>query len=274
VAPRALVAARDKGRLQLTELPIDTVARRLAEQVSQFNAAAAHCEVRGCLPPRFRRVFTGDWLLGGRWYACGSDGVYQQLTERERLGITIDGEAVAEVDAQASHLSIMHGLMGLPLANGYPYAIDGVPRSVAKRWIVATLGKGYSVTRWADRTPAGIAATDARAVGEAVLRRYAFLTSPWIIATHLSAFGPARALVTHRLMSVEAEALTAAMMSLAERGILALPMHDGLIVKGSAIDAAREAMAGAFQSVAVVQPPLSVEGPAQGGCTASKSRRW
>jgi hypothetical protein len=50
---------------------------------------------------------------------------------------------------------------------------------------------------------------------------------------------------THRLMAIEAAALTGAMMVLRSRGILALPMHDGLLVPvsgagyvGGALDSA------------------------------------
>jgi hypothetical protein len=83
-------------------------------------------------PPRFKRVLTASRLLGGRWYAVGNEGNYQLLSETERLRITIDGEPIVEADVRASHLSIMHGLLGQPLPEGDPYGFPDVPRSVAK----------------------------------------------------------------------------------------------------------------------------------------------
>ncbi len=44
-----------------------------------------------------------------------------------------------EIDISASHLSIMHALMGLPLPKGDPYVVPGFDRSTVKAWINATL---------------------------------------------------------------------------------------------------------------------------------------
>jgi hypothetical protein len=40
--------------------------------------------VRGCRPPRWKRVFTFNSLLGGRWIAVGREGVYQMMPEASR----------------------------------------------------------------------------------------------------------------------------------------------------------------------------------------------
>jgi hypothetical protein len=156
-------------------------ATRIREEVASYNEWVAQHDIRGCLPPRFKRVFTALRLLGGRWYAVGNEGNYQLLSETERVRITIDGEPIVEADVRASHLSIMHGLLGLPLPEGDPYEFPDVPRSVAKAWITATLGKGSPVKRWADRAAKDnpeLLDFDPKRVGEVVCERYPFLRRP------------------------------------------------------------------------------------------------
>ena len=160
----------------------DAEGARLSNQVSRFNEWVAEHDVRGCLPPRFTRVFTGSWMLGGRWYAEGREGVYQRMSEAERLAIAINGEPVAEADVRASHLSIMHGLLGraLPDLEDF-YQFPGVPRAVIKAWITATLGKGSPVVRWAARAAAQeplVQHYDAREVGGLICERYPFMRHP------------------------------------------------------------------------------------------------
>ena len=136
----------------------------------------------GCLPPRWKRVFTAHVDLGGRWTAVGKEGVYQTMSERERPAqITINGSPVVEVDVTASHLSIMHGLLGLPLPADDPYGFPEVPHKVAKAWITATLGKGSSVKRWSARTVNDnpeLTDHDPKRVGAIICERYGFLQSP------------------------------------------------------------------------------------------------
>ena len=256
------------GGRDLPVPPDDPRAAALARQVGDFNAFAARFDVGGCLPPRWHRVFALDWQLGGRWIANGTDAVYQAMSQRRRLGITIDGETVVEVDARASHLGIVHGLLGLPLPEGDPYAVP-IPtghgtanREAVKAWIVATLGNGAPATRW----PRGKAKAAkrwgrARDIGAAVLARHPFLAKPWRVAESLAGLGDPRRLLPHHLMGVEARALTDAMTALRGQGMLALPMHDGLIVPASAQGAAREALAAGYLRAAGVRVAVTVATP-------------
>jgi hypothetical protein len=219
----------------------DPKAARLVEKVTGYNEWIAQHDVVGCLPPRLKRVFTASWLLGGRWYAVGAEGNYQRMSETERLGLTINGEPVAEADVQASHLSIMHGLLGLPLPDGDPYEFSELPRLIAKAWITATLGKGTPVTKWAIKAAKDnptLLEHDPRQTGRVVCERYPFL--------RLMHIGTPERLLTHRLMAIEAQALTGAMGYLKGRGVMALPMHDGLIVPGSGARYVGGGLDGAF----------------------------
>lgn len=267
---RGLPAPRRKGggpRPERRTLPIrpdDATARRLTERVQDANARAARHDVRGCLPPRWRRVFVLDWTMGGRWTAVGGAGNYQALSRAERAAITIDGQPTAELDVSASHLTVMHGLLRLPMPAGDPYAVPGVPRDVVKACIVATLGKGSPVTRWAETAEVDPARWPARDVGAAVLARYPFLSDPARVVAKMAHLGPPRRLLAHRLMGLEAAAITAALDTLAAAGVLGLSMHDGLIVPAGAAEVARCALVDGFTAVVGAAPVVKVAGPPGG----------
>lgn len=267
--PRSKGQSRSERRGVITTGPDDKAAQRLSAGVLEANEWAAVHDVRGCLLPRWWRPFGPDWSLGGRWTALGASGVYQRLSKEARRSITINGETTAEVDIQAAHLSVMHGLLGLELPDDDPYAVAGLPRAVVKAWVTATLGKGSPVRRWAsgavDGTPE-LAGVDAAAVGSAVIARYPFLAAPAkAVGTvagldGLNHLGAPERLLTHRLMALEAAGLTAAMHFLRlDRAVLALPVHDSLIVPVRAVRVTREALALAFSAQAGVSVRTKVE---------------
>ena len=252
------------------DLGRDATASALDAHVAAMNEFASGFTVAGCEPPRWRRIFTETWGLGGRWYAAGGDAPYQTMGKDERLmSLGIDGKAVIEVDVRGSHLTIMHGLLGLPLPPGDDlYAPLGFPRDVVKAWVTGTLGKGSPVSKWSKKhleDNPSLGEHGAAAVGAAVLARYPFLKAPGEAvadAGGLRALGgvasPAK-MLTHRLMAIEAAALTAAMDALRAEGILALPMHDALIVRESHAGIAKAALTAAFEAHAGIAPRLKTE---------------
>jgi hypothetical protein len=237
--------------------PLATAA---AEVISQ-NAFAATVDVTGCTPPRWVRRFGPDPRLHGRWYAQGAsknDGaVYQPMKKADRVAaIRIGGEEVVELDVSASLLSILHGLRGVQLPPDDPYAVAGLPREVVKAWITTTVGKGKATTRWGREVDPVGKAHSAAEVGTAVLARYPFLTDmAWCLPDDLMAFAPRPgAVVPHFLMGLEATALTVAMQTLRDQKVLALPMHDGLIVPRACQEDARSALQDGYALVAGVAP--------------------
>jgi hypothetical protein len=272
-APVILTTLKEWGEEKrlLPLSPDDPQAARVTAQVEQFNAWAAEHTVTGCAPPRWSRRFTATWQLGGRWYAAGADGAYQRLSPADRLRIRIDGEPVAEVDIRAAQLSIAHGLLGLTLPEGDPYTIPGVPREVAKQWIVATFGKGSSVRhRWPESVKQNeptIASFPPDAAASAITERYPFLADPapalanaaGLDTPEMRAIGQPAKLLTHRLMAIEANAITGTMEVMRGRGILVLPVHDSLIVPVSAVQHAEDAITSAFKHLAKVRVVTKVE---------------
>jgi hypothetical protein len=68
-----------------------------------------------------------------------------------------------------------------------------------------------------------------------------------------------RHLAIHRLMNVEATVITEVMRALRQRGVLALPMHDGLIVPLSAAEQARDLLLDAGERIAKVTLRLTID---------------
>jgi hypothetical protein len=217
--------------------PHDLIATTLRAEVEALNKFAASVSVEGCRPPRWQRHFRGDFRLYGRLHAVG-EGNYQAMPANHRVAdIRIAGEPVVEIDIGSSHLSIMHGLMRLPLPEGDLYAVPGFPRSVIKIWINATLGKGSPVRKWPKerlvKTPA-LADVDPLAVMAAVLGRYPWLAEPWRVASEFAHVADPKRVLPHLLMGVEAEIMLAVAQELRRQGILGLPIHDGILVPASA----------------------------------------
>jgi hypothetical protein len=90
-----------------------------------------------------------DFDRGGRIYSAGEDS-YQNLPSDERLKLTINGEAVAEVDVRASFITILYAMHKLHF-EGDPYVISGLGiegRQAVKMFVAATVGNGAPIEKW------------------------------------------------------------------------------------------------------------------------------
>jgi len=93
----------------------DETVERMEAELRELNAFLADCEIIGGEHEGYTRNFNISWKKGGRLYSIG--GGYQQMSPPEkRLEMTINGEAVAEIDIRASHLTIIHAKLGQPLS--------------------------------------------------------------------------------------------------------------------------------------------------------------
>jgi hypothetical protein len=139
---------RQRGPI-MKNFPRTEEAKRFEADVRELNEFLGGYRFAGGDHYGYTRNFNNaDWNKGGRLYGVG--GGYQQLPEDKRLHMTINGEAVAEIDIKASYLVIYHAcLLGVPLENHVdPYERAGVERSIAKSWVVHSFGKSRPQTRW------------------------------------------------------------------------------------------------------------------------------
>jgi hypothetical protein len=132
-----------------------------------------------------------------------------------------------EVDFSAAHLTILHGLLGLPFAPSVTsYDIPGCDREEVKRWIMMALGVS---------NPAIGGPRYAKVRREGVKRFPAL--------ANLAAHG----ISTHDLQFHEAEIMMMAMEDLQSQDVGFLPVHDALAVPRSKRAVAVAALEGAFE---------------------------
>lgn len=235
--------------------PTAPIPAKLLQDVERLNGYLRAQRISGVAFPGLRRIFNnGDvpgyaWTKGGRYYTLPGGHRYEAWSsERRRESIMINGERVTEVDLKASHLTLLHALLGRPFdANNDPYKFDDWPRQVVKLWVSQAIGASNAFpSKWSedaeesyteDRPGRWLEDEYAvREVGSDVIQRH-----PSILALSTCGIG------TLDLQYHEAEILRSAMETLMfERDIAVLPMHDALIVPLSRAQEAKGVLQGAF----------------------------
>lgn len=221
----------------------DLEAARIVGDLQRLNThLLAKGRVAGIAFAGLRRLFSNAdmpgfaWQWHGRYYSMPDADDYENLeggsATRKRL-IRIDGKPAVEVDISAAHLTILHGLLGLP-SDGTedPYLLPEEPgappldRGDVKAWLVLALGAS-------DSSIGGRRHNKAR---QAALIRYPFLKDlPQLGISPLD------------LQFHEAEILRLAMEDLMSQGLGFLPIHDALIVAKGNQAMAAEAIRAAFK---------------------------
>ena len=227
----------------------------MREQVVALNDHVRSATFEGQFVfPVFARKFSRDMRLGGRIYAIGGRDTYQTIKRRDRAAMRINDERVIEVDVKASQFSILLRLLdaGLVVPED-PYALTGLDRAVVKVFCVQSFGSGHLMTRWGDNTEAHIRkAVKASAVRHALLARYECLADftsilPADLRRHPPPKGVAWAAGQH-LVYLESIAIAAALQEVMDQGVVALPLHDALLVPESRVEMAATALDRAYQT--------------------------
>ncbi len=210
-----------------------------------------------------RRIFNNgespefDWNKGGRLYAVG--GGHQTIKKAERLKLTIDGEAVAEIDVKASFISILSAKRGMPL-DPYddPYEIEGLPRSLAKAVVTMTLGHDRFHARW----PSKVKLNLEEKLGVDLGKAYPLKKVLPLITSKLPAMADWGNVdfSCFDLQFIESEAMLLAVERLAyDHHVASLPVHDSLIVPVSQLELAKGVLGEAYEEVTGHKPQLTVD---------------
>lgn len=143
-------------KIQGRRLPVDMTDLTAADIAARVTSINEYLGQQGYEGMTFDGLFRGfnngddpafNYDEGGRLYAVG--GGYQSMEKVKRKLIRINGELTTEVDIGASHLTILHSLMGVELPNpADPYDIPGIRRDAVKRFVTASLGSGKVLERW------------------------------------------------------------------------------------------------------------------------------
>lgn len=234
--------------------------------MERLNRAVLGADIQGCIQsPLYMRQGPKLWL-GGRIYTKGPD-TFQTITKEERKHITINGEPVAEVDIRAAVLSIAlrwlsrfpnisHSVVIPPLeADPYQFKeLSRFPRDAVKHWVTVSLLRGKLLTQWTDDTPPAIGqSVRCSLVRKAVLSVYPCLgcIGPEVLPYPSDVLEQADENQRERLIgwsfgqfliSLECSIIQGAIDKLLAEGIVALPLHDAMIVPQSAVEATKEAV--------------------------------
>jgi hypothetical protein len=234
---------------------------RFRDEMARINEALASADLRfdgsatiNTRNRRLRRNFvTPDGAvrfdLGGRL----GGGWWSNLKRRERPGIRIDGRPVADLDFSAMFLRLAYARASLEPPTGDLYAgilPDGTGleyREGVKRVVNAMLTRVGPMTRLPRDTkellPGDITG---RSIREAILKRHAPIKNQFERGAGL------------RLMRTESDILIAVMLRLLDGGTVALPMHDGLMVREDRADDARAAMREVSRELAGFALPIKM----------------
>jgi hypothetical protein len=237
--------------------------------VKELNAFLRKFEISGALHQYYVRIFNEgddhrfDWNLGGRLYSNGQTS-YQQMERDQRLAMTINGEAVCEIDISSSYLTIFLGWHKVHIKN--TQAIDETKdlysegdlnqedRDAVKQWFVATFGSGKLVTKWSNdgvkefrkHTGKNLRKFSAERIQRAALKAYPQLER-W----------PSDERTWADLMWLESEAVIGTMLKLMrDYGVPTLAVHDSLLVPLSQYRLAEWRLYASYEQATGVPPIL------------------
>jgi hypothetical protein len=263
---------RNKVRGSAIQFDHTPISRKLEDDVRELNEFLARQQIEGGLHHGYIRIFqNGDqdgfnWNFGGRLYSQPPAINYQQMSKRDRLKMTFNGEAVAEIDIRASYLTLFYGWYGEQLDfNSDPYRLPGLGaagRDVAKLWMVATFGSPKPISKWPAALLQGYEEDhnkklDRKRYPVKLVREKALLQHPLMARWGEPRKGRVRTWAD--LMYWESVVMVSTMVDLMrDHGIPSLAVHDSLIVPQSAINIAATALKARFRSVTKQEVQLTI----------------
>lgn len=221
------------------DIRLSASALELAKQHAS-EAGQTDLNVKGYNPGRvyLTRIFKGTWERGGRLYG----GSWQNLPQEVRLGLTINGEAVVELDYRAIQPSMLYALKGLSL-DFDPYIVPGfdIPRDVGKvqfNRLVNNSGKAP--------VKGGLAfdkETQKSFTSKDQFHRYLYAMKEMHTAIS-DCFNSDASL---KLQHLDSSLALSVINRCLDEGIVCLPIHDSFIVPESHHDRLREIMLSEYE---------------------------
>lgn len=235
--PAEVVLLRDtKGKLldYRETRNIDRMRRRL----QKFNEAIMGSEIDQSVIAPLSRIFNQDMTRGGRFYAMGAS--WQNIKSEARKSLTIDGEAVAELDYRTLHPAILYAEAGAAMPQDC-YELEGWPRKLVKVAMLTlinaktihaarqSIAHNEMMSAWGE--PGG---QEAMKAADQLIKAIKRLHKPIAHAFHSDAGA--------RLMAIDATLAETVMSVMLARGVVVLPVHDSFIVAASKADELEAAM--------------------------------
>ena len=228
----------------------------LRQQMTDINAWLDTADITCSLPQvepsqrRLRRIFNNsDFAQGGRLYG----GFWQAMSSDERQEhILIEGDCCVELDYGQMSLMILYGLIGAKPPEGdlYDLSAEGIPtesRPGIKKVIQAIINSPELPRRLPKGSrkhfPSRISLRD---VLRAVERKH-----PVIYSQMTSGIGM-------QLFRKESDILVDVLITLRSKGIVALPIHDAVVVRDDNSDKAEAVMKKVFREHTGITPDVTL----------------
>ena len=199
---------------------------------------------------RLRRIFNNsDFAQGGRLYG----GFWQAMSSDERQEhILIEGDCCVELDYGQMSLAILYGLTGTKPPEGdlYDLSAEGIPTDYRKgiKTVIQALINSSKVPT---KMPKGVrklipSRYTIKDILEAVARKH-----PAIYPQMTSGIGM-------QLFRKESDILVDVLETLRWEGIVALPVHDAVVVRDDNSDKAKAVMKKVFREHTGITPDVTL----------------
>lgn len=242
----------DAMRRDLTEINALLSATKITlayspKQMRELNKHLARTEDRfpvNFLNKRLRRVFNNrSWYLGGRFYHSW----WQQIPEKDRAYITINGNSTVELDFSAMHFCIFYSEAKLTMPDD-PYTLPGassfdrdVIKLAAQCMINASdLTEATRALRRESRD-SRLSMPQAYPDPKILIRALAKKHSP---IRHLFCSGAGI-----KAQNIDSQVAARVLLTLTAKGIPTLPVHDSFIVEKRHEELLRTTMVESFAAV-------------------------
>lgn len=229
---------------------LEDINRWLAAADLRFDHAAVHTPVEpfDIRARRLRRIFTrGRFDSGGRLFG----GFWQALRKAERRqGLWISGEKAVELDYGQAGARILYGMTGHTPPGGDLYAFPGYyqQRAGIKRVMSAITFATSRPTSFPKGTRDLFRRRDK--IGEVLteIERH----HPLIRDMLYRGFG-------HEVQFTESQIIIEVVQTLKAEGVVALPIHDAIMIPTSAVSRAKEVMLDVFHRRSDVEGSVTEE---------------
>jgi len=234
----------------------DKTTLSLRQQMTDINAWLDTANI-SCSHPqvdpahrRLRRIFNNsDFAQGGRLYG----GFWQAMSSDERQEhILIDGDCCVELDYGQVSLAILYGIAGKPPPAGdlYDLSAEGIPIDYRKgvKKVIQSLINSSKVPR---RMPKGVRKLIPSRYGITDILKAVARKHPAIYAQMTSGIGM-------QLFRKESDILVDVLLTLKTQGIVALPIHDAVVVQDDNSDKTKAVMKDIFLGHTGITPNVTV----------------
>lgn len=244
------------GRAEWIDYPESNMSKKYRREVRTINEwlHKAQLDYSGgrlvdLSDKRLRRYFNNaSFKEGGRLFG----GFWQWLKSRQVRHITINGERIAEVDFETMQVALARASVGHPHDIWKDaYMVPGFEqyRAGIKRVFASMLFAQKPLKRWPRDVqclfPPG---TSILSVCEAIEKAFPELSDLWYVGAGF------------RLMFTESQVLVQVLLRLIERGVVALPKHDCVLVPEKKAALAAKVMQETFEELTGGPVGLTVNG--------------